>query len=493
MKKSLRNRKSEKSVSLFWLFSAFRSFLVVVAMSLSSPTSKTHCDLCNRKFGYFDVWKVKCTSCELAICNECSSQNLCKVCVAETLDAVEHPRTPQQRSTKEEEEETTVQRTEKWSSRLELTTEKAAIDKRDVEQLIVSENQDVSQLWTSLNSALKELDKQAHALDGDMIDVYEVKRRRSSMLETVRKWRASSDMAKQLDREAEIAGVSPLKTMTRDELAEELSVKSSELNAAMELNRELSERLAAFLVEKTESDLLPSPSTDQSPSSLSPDLLGRLAAKDAAHEAHLRHVSKVHVEQFANLRREMEKDRRMLLRKIAKNVRKFKDTHTDIVTKQHTYLANLMDKLNRANEMLKSSGLPVVEDHESTEKTSSSCCGTREDRFDSIRLEHEIDTILDGRYDWKGDAAQKVRLIAKDILLELCRAPECISLVIRHGSIHSTASHLDEDDPHPPGLVVTSKPRHVSDRSSIISKEIEKYPPGIKSLFQSDKSTSDEQ
>eukprot|EP00938_MAST-03A_sp_MAST-3A-sp1_P006098 g6098.t1 len=366
---------------------------------------------------------------------------------------------------------------------------KAAIDKRDVEQLIVSENQDVSQLWTSLNSALKELDKQAHALDGDMIDVYEVKRRRSSMLETVRKWRASSDMAKQLDREAEIAGVSP--AMSRDELAEELSVKSSELNAAMELNRELSERLAAFLVEKTESDLLPSPSIDQSPSSLSPDLLGRLAAKDAAHEAHLRHVSKVHVEQFANLRREMEKDRRILLRKIAKNVRKFKDTHTDIVTKQHTYLANLMDKLNRANEMLKSSGLPVVEDHESTEKTSSSCCGTREDRFDSIRLEHEIDTILDGRYDWKGDAAQKVRLIAKDILLELCRAPECISLVIRHGSIHSTASHLDEDDPHPPGLVVTSKPRHVSDRSSIISKEIEKYPPGIKSLFQSDKSNGE--
>ena len=469
--------KPEKSVSLFHCFQS---------MSLS-PTSKRHCELCNQKFGYFDVWKVKCTSCERAICNECSSQNLCKVCVAETPDA--DPTTPQQRSTKEE--ETTVERTEKWSSRLELTTEKAAIDKRDVEQLIVSENQDVSQLWTSLNSALKELDKQAHALDGDMIDVYEVKRRRSSMLETVRKWRASSDMAKQLDREAEIAGVSPLKTMTRDELAEELSVKNSELNAAMELNRELSERLAAFLVEKTESDLLPSPSTtDQSPS-LSPDLLGRLAAKDAAHEAHLRHVSKVHVEQFANLRREMEKDRRMLLRKIAKNVRKFKDTHTDIVTKQHTYLANLMDKLNRANEMLKSSGLPVVEDHESTEKTSSSCCGTREDRFDSIRLEHEIDTILDGRYDWKGDAAQKVRLIAKDILLELCRAPECISLVIRHGSIHSTASHLDEDDPHPPGLVVTSKPRHVSDRSSIISKEIEKYPPGIKSLFQSDKSNGE--
>ena len=192
----------------------------------------------------------------------------------------------------------------------------------------------------------------------------------------------------------------------------------------------------------------------------------------------------------------------MLLRKIAKNVRKFKDTHTDIVTKQHAYLANLMNKLNRANAMLKSSGLPVVEVHESTEKTSSSssektssspsCCGTREDRFDSIHLEHEIDTILDGRYDWKGDAAQKVRLIAKDILLELCRAPECISLVIRHGSIHSTASHLDEDEPHPPGLIVASKPRHVSDRSSIISKEIEKYPPGIKSLFQSDKS-SDEQ
>ena len=175
-----------------------------------------------------------------------------------------------------------------------------------------------------------------------------------------------------------------------------------------------------------------------------------------------------------------------MLRKIAKNVRKFKDTHKDIVTKQHACLTNLMHKLNRANAMLKTNGLPTLEAEKKLEKSTSSLCCSSRDRFDSYELEHEIDTILDGRYDWKGDAAQKVRLIAKDILLELCRAPECISLVVRHASIHSNASHLDEDR-HPPGLdVESSKPRHVSDRSSIISKEIEKYPPGLKSLFEPD-------
>lgn len=352
----------------------------------------------------------------------------------------------------------------------------------------------LAELIQSVNSALEKLDQQAREVDEEIVEVYEGRRRRRSSMDTGRRWRASSQMEHTIDREATIATRGIERQMNNHkELMFQLAEKTAELDAAIELNRELNTYLTSSFTpsvphQKTRSDSL---EADLESCGNDVDALKELVvARSSAYKGHCRQISEFYVKKISDIkqqcREEADAKRRLLLQKIASTMRAFKIKHENIVQSQQKCIEETTDRLRKSEEKRKSQAR-VIDDRDLKRcgKTlfRTPCCERRDGGFD---LSTEIDHILDGRFDWKGDMATKVRHVTKTVLLEIIQMPETARLVRDTNEAVLSTTRLDPD-----ATTSASEPtnRKLSTQSSIrnkINEEIEAYPPSLRDLFQND-------
>jgi len=398
----------------------------------------------------------------------------------------------------------------------------------------------------SVHEALAKLDKTAHELDDSLVDYESMMSTSSGRIiephSARRPNRSSSIIGRRLSEDA-AASVREFQSLEKAELVRLLHEKIAELEVSKDVNRLLSEKLAATQVDETIQDLnVMKLKKNEGARSIADKQ--RDAAMVTAFNVRIQNIEARHREEIARLNRvsseKQSANRLQFRKKVAKQLRAFQRRHKKIVARHVETLTVAVSRMKRAESTLAKldiSAHPVI--HQSNlprenralkngsfldsircwSSVSTSQDVVRSDERNSsgsIDLASEIETILDARFDWKGELARQVKAISKEVLIQICRAPEYRTLaastsesaekcddlmesMYRSMSVKTrnavvAVSRADDDNDEEDDDELASKfttpdrtkakaPTPSSTRSSIINEAIKEYPPELRALF----------